>query len=154
MFAVGLVYLSLERYIIDGDETSENETASRAGLDIPTQFVYGSQMGLVLLAIIVTWHSVITLQARQGLGNGNIYVGWFTLGKKQTFFFFMECLTNGQQWHLWYYLWHTVGKPRGTTSTGSQQHFCNLHRPSSSSLSRTKACSTSPSACASSAGCD
>ncbi|PVH98946.1 GPI ethanolamine phosphate transferase 1 [Periconia macrospinosa] len=78
MFAVGLVYLLFEKKITAEDESS-NDNASPAGQDVPSQIVFGCQLGLVLLAVIVTRSSVITLQARQGLGSGNIYVGWFTL---------------------------------------------------------------------------
>lgn len=80
MFSVGLLYLLLEKTIVDQGEAS-GEGARHARQDIPSQIVFGCQMGLVLLAMIVTRSSVITLQSREGLGSGNLYVGWFTLGK-------------------------------------------------------------------------
>jgi phosphatidylinositol glycan class N len=80
MFAVGAVYLLFEeRITANGNPQNRKQTAS--ALDIPSRIIFGCQMGLVALAMIVTRSSVITLQARQGLGSGNIYVGWFTLGK-------------------------------------------------------------------------
>ncbi|KAF2637556.1 PigN-domain-containing protein [Massarina eburnea CBS 473.64] len=77
MFAVGGLYLLLEKRLTADGNSSNQKTEST--IDVPSQIVFGCQMGLVVLAIIVTRSSVITLQARQGLGSGNIYVGWFTL---------------------------------------------------------------------------
>jgi hypothetical protein len=41
----------------------------------------GVQIGMVLLALIVTRSTVFSLQARQGVPFGNIVVGWIVLGK-------------------------------------------------------------------------
>jgi phosphatidylinositol glycan class N len=41
----------------------------------------GSQIGMILLALIVTRSTVSSLQARQGVPVGNVVVGWFVLGE-------------------------------------------------------------------------
>lgn len=81
MFAVGILYLLFEKSIIANTKSTDDELASPE-LDPTSRIILGCQAGLVALAMIVTRSSVVTLQARQGLGPGNIYVGWFTLGKK------------------------------------------------------------------------
>ncbi|KAF1960573.1 PigN-domain-containing protein [Byssothecium circinans] len=77
MFAAGGLYLLFEGRITADTKTSGEK--AETSLDVPSRIVFGCQMGLVVLAMIVTRSSVVTLQARQGLGSGNIYVGWFTL---------------------------------------------------------------------------
>lgn len=80
MFMIGALYLFFERRLLAQDESGEGEIPGLA-LDHASRIMLSCQMGLVALAMIVTRSSAITLQARQGLGRGNIYVGWFTLGK-------------------------------------------------------------------------
>jgi phosphatidylinositol glycan class N len=79
MFAVGVLYLLFETSIIANAKSSDPKLSVRA-LDTTSRNILGVQIGLVALAMIVTRSSVITLRARQGLGAGNIYVGWITLG--------------------------------------------------------------------------
>jgi len=78
MFAVGVLYLLVETSIIANARSSDPKLSVQA-LDTTARNILGVQIGLVALAMIVTRSSVITLRARQGLGAGNIYVGWITL---------------------------------------------------------------------------
>ena len=79
MFAVGVLYLVFETSIIANARASDPKVRVQ-GLDTTSRNIVGAQIGLVALAMIVTRSSVITLRARQGLGAGNVYVGWITLG--------------------------------------------------------------------------
>jgi phosphatidylinositol glycan class N len=78
MFAVGVLYMAFKArndiLLIDSERAG-------AKTDIISTIIFGVQTGLVALAMIVTRSSVITLRAREGLGSGNLYVGWFTLCK-------------------------------------------------------------------------
>lgn len=83
MFAVGVLYLLFEKSIIIDSKAPRGGLASST-LDNTSRIILGVQCGLVALAMIVTRSSIITLQAGQGSGKGNIYVGWFTLGMNTT----------------------------------------------------------------------
>jgi len=80
MFGVGVFYLIFERRIL-AEAGSTNKMRAKPELDMTSRIILSLQTGLVALAMIVTRSSVITLQAREGLGIGNLYVGWFTLGE-------------------------------------------------------------------------
>lgn len=73
MFLTGILYLLFENAIIG----SESKAIGRVG----SRIIMGIQLGLVLLAVIVTRSSVFSLQARQGLPFGNLVVGWVVFGK-------------------------------------------------------------------------
>ena len=77
MLAVGMIYMTYQvvSEMIDATEQKDQKPEIMPGI------IFGAQVGLVALSMIVTWDSVITLRAREGLGSGNLYVGWFTLGK-------------------------------------------------------------------------
>jgi phosphatidylinositol glycan class N len=78
MFAVGVLYMAFKArndMLLSDSERAAEKT------DIASTIIFGAQTGLVALAMIVTRSSVITLRAREGLGSGNLYVGWFTLCK-------------------------------------------------------------------------
>lgn len=74
MFFTGLLYLLFEDAIIGPKQTN---TIGRVG----SRILMGIQLGMVLLAVIVTRSSVFSLQARQGLPFGNLVVGWVVFGK-------------------------------------------------------------------------
>jgi phosphatidylinositol glycan class N len=80
MFVVGVLYLIFEKSITANARSSDNNLTAQ-GLDTTSRNILGVQIGLVLLAMIVTRSSVITLDSKQALGTGNIYVGWVTLGR-------------------------------------------------------------------------
>ena len=77
MVCVGLLYLSFESTLLSpsGEKAPlvhrENEL-SRA--------IIGVQIGLIVLATIVTRSSIISLQAKRGLPKGNQVMGWLILG--------------------------------------------------------------------------
>jgi phosphatidylinositol glycan class N len=79
MFLTGILYLLFEDAII-GHRDPESKEPNAIGR-IGSRIIMGIQLGMVLLAVIVTRSSVISLQARQGLPFGNIVVGWVVLGK-------------------------------------------------------------------------
>lgn len=82
MLSVGLLFL-LTRAMIDTKPV--NGKVIEPEQDVVSSVILGAQTGLVVLAMIVTRSSVITLQKREGLGTGNLYVGWFTLCKSKAF---------------------------------------------------------------------
>ncbi|KAF9734567.1 phosphatidylinositolglycan class N [Paraphaeosphaeria minitans] len=76
MLTVGVLYMAFKAF---NDISSSNPERADTNIGIISTVIYGAQTGLVALAMIVTRSSVITLRAREGLGSGNLYVGWFTL---------------------------------------------------------------------------
>ncbi|CAL5869453.1 uncharacterized protein PFLUO_LOCUS3682 [Penicillium psychrofluorescens] len=75
MFFTGVLYLLFEDAIIGHRGSSSQASLSSLGARI----IMGSQIGMILLALIVTRSTVFSLQARQGLPLGNVVVGWFVL---------------------------------------------------------------------------
>ena len=78
MLAVGVFYMA---YQVVREMLGVNKPKNQKP-EIMPGILFGAQVGLVALSMIVTWDSVVTLRAREGLGSGNLYVGWFTLCKK------------------------------------------------------------------------
>ena len=79
MFLTGILYLLFEDAIL-GHRDTESKEPNAIGR-VGSRIIMGIQLGMVLLAVIVTRSSVLSLQARQGLPFGNIVVGWVVLGK-------------------------------------------------------------------------
>ncbi|PLN76951.1 PigN-domain-containing protein [Aspergillus taichungensis] len=75
MFFTGLLYLLFEDTILAKDAPSKSKEVSRCG----SRTIMGIQVGMVLLALIVTRSSALSLQAKQGLPWGNQVVGWVVL---------------------------------------------------------------------------
>lgn len=78
MLTVGILYVA---YKALNDILSDGSQQANSKPDMMSTIIFGAQTGLVALAMIVTRSSVIKLKAREGLGSGNLYVGWFTLRK-------------------------------------------------------------------------
>ena len=78
MSLVGVLYLLFEKSILSSPAQS---TQSRSGLDNLSRSILGIQVGLIVLAMIVTRSSVASIQAKRGLPVGNQVVGWLVLGK-------------------------------------------------------------------------
>jgi phosphatidylinositol glycan class N len=76
MFFTGVLYLLFEDAIIGHRGPSSQASLSSLGARI----IMGAQIGMILLALVVTRSTVFSLQARQGLPFGNLVVGWFVLG--------------------------------------------------------------------------
>lgn len=77
MFLTGILYLLFEDTIIGHNSTKGAGTFNSIG----SRVIMGMQVGMVLLALVVTRSSVASLQAREGLPFGNQVVGWFVLSK-------------------------------------------------------------------------
>lgn len=74
MVLVGVLYLLFEKSIL-----SSTTSSKQASLDGLSATLLGVQIGLIMLAMIVTRSSVASLQAKMGLPLGNQVVGWFIL---------------------------------------------------------------------------
>ncbi|KKF97585.1 GPI ethanolamine phosphate transferase 1 [Ceratocystis platani] len=75
MAFIGLLYLAFEDYILADFSKPYHPQRQNMG----SRVITGVQIGLVLLAMIVTHGSTLSLQAKQGLPRGNQIVGWITL---------------------------------------------------------------------------
>lgn len=83
MAVIGILYLVFEeRVLADFSMTAPRLPASKRRL---SRTLVGVQVGLVMLAMLVTRSSALSLQAKQGLPRGNQIVGWLVLGKSKTF---------------------------------------------------------------------
>lgn len=78
MLTVGILYMAFGAI---SDILSTGSKPASAKTNVLSTLIFGAQTGLVALAMIVTRSSVIKLRTREGLGSGNLYVGWFTLCK-------------------------------------------------------------------------
>lgn len=78
MALVGVLYLLFEKSILSS--TSNDDLTSRT-LDSLSRGIVGIQVGLIMLAMIVTRSSVASLQAKRGLPFGNQVIGWIVLSK-------------------------------------------------------------------------
>ncbi|KAJ5143040.1 GPI ethanolamine phosphate transferase 1 [Penicillium bovifimosum] len=97
MFLTGLMYLLFEDSIIGEHETTSEE--SNATGRVGSRVIMGTQLGMVLLAVIVTRSSVLSLQARQGLPFGNLVVGWVVLVASLTLPFLHRLYPNSHYLH-------------------------------------------------------
>ncbi|KAI2619974.1 GPI ethanolamine phosphate transferase 1 [Hypoxylon sp. NC1633] len=77
MVAVGVLYLIFEDRLLADPAGSKSATV-RKGKEISRTLV-GIQIGLIILAMIVTRGSALSIQAKQGLPRGNQVVGWLVL---------------------------------------------------------------------------
>ncbi|CAG8908549.1 unnamed protein product [Penicillium egyptiacum] len=97
MFLTGILYLLFEDAII-GRRDPESKDPNAIGR-VGSRIIMGIQLGMVLLAVIVTRSSVLSLQARQGLPFGNIVVGWVVLVASLTLPFFHRVYPNSHYLH-------------------------------------------------------
>lgn len=75
MVSVGVLYLLFEKSIL-----SSSKRNSSAAVDTISKSILGVQIGLIMLAMIVTRSSIASLQSKRGLPIGNQVVGWLILG--------------------------------------------------------------------------
>lgn len=73
MLSVGILYLLFEKSILS------SIGSPCAAIDSLSKSILGVQIGLILLAMIVTRSSIASLQAKRGLPLGNQVVGWLVL---------------------------------------------------------------------------
>jgi phosphatidylinositol glycan class N len=76
MLGSGVVYLIFQKSITS---RSRSQGAASAGFDYVSRSIMGAQVGIILLAILVTRSSIASLQAKQGLPLGNQVTGWLVL---------------------------------------------------------------------------
>lgn len=74
MVLVGVLYILFEKSILSS--TTGDKQSSLDGL---SGTLLGVQVGLIMLAMIVTRSSVASLQAKNGLPLGNQVLGWAIL---------------------------------------------------------------------------
>ena len=77
MVLVGVLYILFEKSILSS--TTGGEQPSLDGL---SGTLLGVQIGLIILAMIVTRSSAASLQAKMGLPLGNQVVGWIILSTR------------------------------------------------------------------------
>lgn len=80
MLLVGVLYLLLEKSILSSSPSGSEGLASPAA-DGLSRTILGVQIGLILLAMVITRSSVSSLQAKRGLPLGNQVMGWIVLSK-------------------------------------------------------------------------
>lgn len=71
ILVLGFLYLAFEDSLV-----APKTKATDIG-----RIIFGIQIGLVALAMIVTWSSVSSLKTKEGLPLGNQIVGWITFGE-------------------------------------------------------------------------
>ncbi|KAJ5631568.1 GPI ethanolamine phosphate transferase 1 [Penicillium longicatenatum] len=97
MFFTGVLYLMFEDTILG--KSSVAPKSSAAVSTVGSRIIVGTQVGLVLLALLVTRSSVSFLQARQGLPLGNQVVGWGVLGSSVALPFLHRLYPNSHYLH-------------------------------------------------------
>ncbi|KAL8695661.1 MAG: hypothetical protein Q9224_003257, partial [Gallowayella concinna] len=78
MASVGLLYLLFEKSVLAASSSAEGHLASPRA-DRLSRAILGTQIGLIMLAMVVTRSSVASLQAKRGLPLGNQVIGWLVL---------------------------------------------------------------------------
>lgn len=76
MTVVGILYLLFETSLLASTPSGDPKAATSYGL---SRSIVGIQIGLVVLAMIVTRSSIESIQAKKGLPAGNQLVGWLVL---------------------------------------------------------------------------
>lgn len=84
MALIGILYLLFEKTILSSSRQSGQGLQS---LDRVSKSIVGAQVGLILLAMLVTRSSIASLQAKHGLPFGNQVMGWIVLGMHRWIFF-------------------------------------------------------------------
>lgn len=97
MFSVGVLYLQFEKSLLFFPPEKRNTgqpSPPTPGPNSLSQSILGVQIGLILLAMIVTPSSIASLQAKRGLPLGNQVVGWLVLGTPSPHSLFYRKLMN------------------------------------------------------------
>ncbi|KAL9603473.1 MAG: hypothetical protein Q9219_001160 [cf. Caloplaca sp. 3 TL-2023] len=98
MASVGLLYLLFEKSIL-GASSSTRSNLYMSQADGLSKNILGSQIGLIVLAMIVTRSSVASLQAKHGLPLGNQVIGWLVLTASLTLPFLHSLQPNSHYLH-------------------------------------------------------
>lgn len=94
MASVGVLYLLFEASIL---ALRSNGGLRSKGSGRLSRVILGIQVGLIVLAMIVTSSSISSLQAKRGLPVGNQVVGWLVLGERH---FILSIILNGHTANL------------------------------------------------------
>ncbi|KAL8829283.1 MAG: hypothetical protein Q9170_006245, partial [Blastenia crenularia] len=97
MASVGLLYLLFEKSILSISSAKSELSAPQA--DGLSRNILGTQIGLIMLAMIVTRSSVTSLQAKRGLPLGNQVAGWLVLIASLTLPFLHSLQPNSHYLH-------------------------------------------------------
>ena len=85
MVVIGLLYLIFEDFVLADFNSNDNKQQQRAtARNHFSRTIVGIQIGLVVLAMIITRSSALSLQAKQGLPPGNQIMGWVVLGRSSS----------------------------------------------------------------------
>ena len=76
MTLVGILYLLFETSLLALPASGGSKATASNGL---SRTIVGVQIGLIVLAMIVTRSSINSIQAKKGLPTGNQLVGWLVL---------------------------------------------------------------------------
>lgn len=76
MTVVGVLYLLFETSLLASSASGGPKAALGNGL---SRSIVGIQIGLIVLAMIVTRSSIESIQAKRGVPTGNQFVGWLVL---------------------------------------------------------------------------
>ena len=82
MVLVGILYILFQESILSSKTAPEQASLDGNGLSAT---LLGAQVGLIMLAMIVTRSSVASLQAKTGLPLGNQVVGWIILSVQNVY---------------------------------------------------------------------
>lgn len=127
MVLVGVLYILFEKSIL-----SSTVGGKQASLDGHSGTLLGVQVGLIMLAMIVTRSSVASLQAKMGLPLGNQVVGWTILSMLKKCRSMTGITLTMVQFPLSPYHFSTASNQITTISTASSSSS-SPSRPSSSS---------------------
>ena len=76
MTLVGVLYLLFETSLLASPASGGSTATASDGF---SRTILGVQIGLIMLAMIVTRSSIASIQAKEGLPAGNQFMGWFVL---------------------------------------------------------------------------
>ena len=82
MASVGVLYLLFEASVLASQSNGGPRSTGSGRL---SRAILGVQIGLIVLAMIITSSSISSLQAKRGLPVGNQVVGWLVLGEHYLF---------------------------------------------------------------------
>ncbi|KAL8919268.1 MAG: hypothetical protein Q9172_005052 [Xanthocarpia lactea] len=98
MASVGLLYLLLEKNILSASSSARGQLSAPLA-DGLSRNILGAQIGLIMLAMVITRSSVASLQAKRGLPLGNQVIGWFVLIASLTIPFLHSFQPNNHYLH-------------------------------------------------------
>ncbi|CAL8580963.1 Glycosyl phosphatidyl inositol anchor synthesis [Xanthoria parietina] len=98
MASVGLLYLLFEKSILSTASPTRGQLSSPLA-DGLSRNILGAQIGLIMLAMVITKSSVASLQAKRGLPLGNQIIGWLVLIASLTLPFLHSLQPNSHYLH-------------------------------------------------------